>query len=125
MMPDKETLFSSKNRMLVQITTFLGGRAAEELMFNDISDETYSDFKYATKIAAQMATKLGMSDLGPVQDSVFSDKQAVDVEIKKIVNESLEKARQIIVENKSLLEQIAHELLKKETINKEGLENLL
>lgn len=109
----------------MQITTFLGGRAAEELMFNDISDETYSDFKYVTQIATQMVTKLGMSDLGPAQDSIFSDKQAVDVEIKKIVNESLEKARQIIVENKSLLDKIAHELLKKETINKEGLENLL
>ncbi len=125
MMPDKETLFFSKNRMLAQITTFLGGRAAEELMFDDISNGTYSDFKYATQIATQMVTKLGMSDLGPVQDSVFSDKQAVDAEIKKIVNNSLEKARQIIVENKPLLEKIAHELLEKETINKEDLENLL
>ncbi|WP_261974262.1 hypothetical protein [Poinsettia branch-inducing phytoplasma] len=63
MMSEKETLFSSKNRMLMQITTFLGGRVAEELMFNDISDETYSDFKYVTQIATQMVTKLGMSDL--------------------------------------------------------------
>ncbi|MEC4559074.1 MAG: hypothetical protein U9532_02840 ['Conium maculatum' witches'-broom phytoplasma] len=111
--------------MLAQITTFLGGRAAEELMFDDISNGTYSDFKYATQIETQMVTKLGMSDLGPAQDSVFSDKQAIDAEIKKIVNNSLEKARQIIVENKPLLEKIAHELLEKETINKEDLENLL
>ncbi|MEC4559092.1 MAG: hypothetical protein U9532_02950 ['Conium maculatum' witches'-broom phytoplasma] len=125
MMPEKETFFSSKKRMLANITSYLGGRAAEELMFDDISNGAYGDFKSATQIATQIVTKLGMSDLGPIQDSEFSDKKEVNQEIKKIIDESMTEAQKIIKENKALLDQIAHLLLEKETIKKEEIDKLI
>ncbi len=125
MLPEKETFFSSKKRMLANITSYLGGRVAEELMFDDISNGAYGDFKSVTQIATQMVTKLGMSDLGPIQDSEFSDKKAVNQEIKKIIDESMRQAQTIIKENKILLDKIANLLLEKETINKEELDQLV
>ncbi len=122
MLPEKETFFSSKKRMLANIISFLGGRAAEELMFDDISNGAYGDFKSATQIATQMVTKLGMSDLGPVQDT---DKKHVDIEIKKIIDECMEETRKIIKENKYLLDKIANTLLEQETIVKEQLEQIV
>ncbi|XXP77132.1 MAG: ATP-dependent metallopeptidase FtsH/Yme1/Tma family protein [Lettuce witches'-broom phytoplasma] len=119
MMPEKETFFSSKKRMLANIISFLGGRAAEELMFDDVSNGAYGDFKSATQIACLMVTKLGMSDLGPVQDT---DKKTVDRETKNIIDTCMQQARQIIKENKVLLDKIANLLLEKETIVKEQLE---
>nr|SPO74976.1 ATP-dependent zinc binding membrane protease [Candidatus Phytoplasma vitis] len=73
MLPEKETFFSSKKRMLANIVSFLGGRVAEELVFDDVSNGAYDDFKQATKIARLMVTKYGMSDLGITQDSEFSE----------------------------------------------------
>ncbi len=125
MIPEKETFFYSKKRMLANITSYLGGRAAEELMFDDISNGAYGDFKSATQIATQMVTKLGMSDLGPIQDSEFSDKKEVNQEIQKIIDESMTEAQKIIKENKALLDQIAHLLLEKETIKKEEIDKLI
>jgi len=127
MMPEKETFFSSKKRMLANIISYLGGRAAEELMFDDISNGAYGDFKSATKIANQMVTKLGMSDLGPMQNdnNSFVRNEIVEKEIKKIIDECMEETRKIIKENKTLLEQIANLLLEKEIINKEEIEKLI
>ncbi len=82
MLPEKETFFSSKKRMLANIISYLGGRVAEELVFDDVSNGACEDFKQATKIASLMVTKYGMSDLGVSQDSDFSDKKAIDTEIK-------------------------------------------
>ncbi|WP_349401694.1 ATP-dependent Zn protease [Candidatus Phytoplasma solani] len=125
MMPEKETFFSSKKRMLANIISFLGGRVAEELVFDDISSGAYDDFKQATKIARLMVTKYGMSELGPVQDSEFSDKKAIDIEIKKIIDECFKQAQIIIKENKSLLDKIVVTLLEQETITREKIEKLL
>ncbi|MBP5835887.1 ATP-dependent metallopeptidase FtsH/Yme1/Tma family protein [Candidatus Phytoplasma meliae] len=122
MLPEKETFFSSKKRMLANIISFLGGRAAEELIFDDISNGAYGDFKSATQIATQMVTKLGMSEIGPVQDT---DKKSVDKEIKNIIDTCMQEANKIIQENQDLLHKIANLLLKKETITKEEIEKLI
>ncbi|WP_244948332.1 ATP-dependent zinc metalloprotease FtsH [Candidatus Phytoplasma pruni] len=127
MLPEKETIFSSKKRMLANIVAFLGGRAAEELMFDDISNGTYSDFQQATSIANEMVTSYGMSELGPMQndDSLFVHKPLVDAEVKKIIDECMDEARKIMKENKSLLEQIANTLLEQETITKDQLDQIV
>ncbi|WP_284928418.1 ATP-dependent zinc metalloprotease FtsH [Candidatus Phytoplasma sp. AldY-WA1] len=124
MLPEKETFFSSKKRMLANIVSYLGGRVAEELVFDDVSNGAYDDFKQATKIARLMVTKYGMSDLGITQDSEFSDKKMIDIEIKKIVDECYLECQKIIKENKSLLDKITNLLLEKETINKEEIDKL-
>nr|CCA94599.1 HflB protein [Candidatus Phytoplasma mali] len=125
MMPEKETFFSSRKRMLAQIQSFLGGRVAEELVFDDISSGAFDDFRQATKIARLMVTKYGMSDLGVSQDSEFSDKKLIDTAIKKIISECYQQVQIIIKENKDLLDQIAHLLLEQETITKEEIEKLV
>ncbi|WP_238055100.1 hypothetical protein [Candidatus Phytoplasma ziziphi] len=124
MLPEKETFFSSKKRMLANIVSYLGGRVAEELVFDDVSNGACEDFKQATKISSLMVTKYGMSDLGVSQDSDFSDKKTIDIEIKKIVDECYQECRKIIKENKSLLDKITNLLLEKETINKEEIDKL-
>ncbi|WP_334347401.1 hypothetical protein [Candidatus Phytoplasma prunorum] len=78
MLPEKETFFSSEKRKLVNITFYLGGRVAEELVFDDISSGAFDDFKQATKISRLMVTKYGMINLGVSQDYEFSDKKAID-----------------------------------------------
>ncbi|NWN45676.1 ATP-dependent metallopeptidase FtsH/Yme1/Tma family protein [Candidatus Phytoplasma pruni] len=126
-MEEKELFFQSKKRLQADIICSLAGRAAEEMMFGDenISNGCYSDFKSATNKARLMVTKYGMSPLGQVQDSEFSDKKAVDIEIKKIIDTSYKKAQEILQENKALLDKIADILLKQETINKEELDQLV
>ncbi|NWN45990.1 ATP-dependent zinc metalloprotease FtsH [Candidatus Phytoplasma pruni] len=125
--PEKETFFSSKKRMLASIVVSLGGRAAEELIFDDVSNGAYDDFKKSTQIATFMVTKLGMSDLGPMQNdnNLFVNKPSVDNAIKKIIDEAMEEARKIVKENKALLEQIANKLLETSTITKDELDKLL
>jgi cell division protease FtsH len=125
MIPEKETFFSSKKRMISQITSYLGGRIAEELMFDDISNGAYDDFRQATSIAKAMVTKYGMSDLGVSQYSEFSDKKLIDKEIKKIVETCYKQAQEIISQNKSLLDKIVSLLLAQETITKEEIDKLI
>ncbi|WP_269745671.1 hypothetical protein [Maize bushy stunt phytoplasma] len=82
-MPEKETFFTSDKKMLAQIKSYLVGRVAEEIIFNEVSNGAYDDFRKVTKIARLMVTKCGISSLGVSQDSQFSDKTAIDLEIKK------------------------------------------
>ncbi|WP_201736609.1 ATP-dependent zinc metalloprotease FtsH [Candidatus Phytoplasma ziziphi] len=125
MLPEKETFFSSKKRMLANIISYLGGRVAEELVFDDVSNGACEDFKQATKIASLMVTKYGMSDLGVSQDSDFSDKKAIDTEIKKIIDQCYQECQKIMKKNKDLLDKIALKLLEQETITKEEIDLLV
>uniref|UniRef100_UPI000C1FCE2A ATP-dependent metallopeptidase FtsH/Yme1/Tma family protein n=1 Tax=Poinsettia branch-inducing phytoplasma TaxID=138647 RepID=UPI000C1FCE2A len=127
MLPEKETFFSSKKRMLANIISYLGGRAAEELIFDDISNGAFGDFQQATQIATQMVTKLGMSDLGPMQNenNYLVNNPLVDNEVKKIIDKSMIEARNIIKENCLLLDAIADSLLAKETITETDLNNIM
>ncbi|MBP5835951.1 ATP-dependent zinc metalloprotease FtsH [Candidatus Phytoplasma meliae] len=133
MLPLEETFFSSKKTLLAQITSFLGGRVAEELMFDDVSSGSFNDFKHATQIAKLMVTKYGMSDLGPVQYSGndfqndFSDPKGleIDQQIQKIIVNCFQQAKKIIEDNKDLLTTIAQYLLEIETLTKKDIDEIV
>ena len=143
MLPREETFLSTKNELLETISGLLGGRVAEELVFNEITTGAHNDFEKATKIARSMVTEYGMSDLGPVQfehqeSSIFLGRDynksrnfssqvafEIDQEQRKIINECYEKTKTIIKENRDLLDLIANALLEHETITKEQIEYLV
>ncbi len=143
MQPREETYLQTKTELLATISGYLGGRVAEELVFNEITTGAHNDFERATKIARAMVTEYGMSDLGPVQfeqqeGSVFLGRDynksrnfsgqvafEIDQEQRKIINECYEKTKEIIKANMDLLTLIAESLLKKETITKEEIEYLV
>ncbi len=143
MLPKEETFLETKNELLDTISGLLGGRVAEEIVFNEVTTGAHNDFEKATKIARAMVTEYGMSDLGPVQfeqreDSVFLGRDynksrnfssqvafEIDQEQRKIINECYEKTKKIIAGNRDLLDLIANALLEYETITKEQIEYLV
>ncbi|WP_349401937.1 ATP-dependent zinc metalloprotease FtsH [Candidatus Phytoplasma solani] len=126
-MQEKELFFSSKKILQAFIVCSLGGRAAEEMIFgnDNISDGCYQDFKDSTKYARLMVTKYGMSDVGLMQDSEFTDKKEIHEAMKKIIDSSFKQAQTIIKENKDLLDKIANILLAQETITREEIKTLV
>ncbi len=143
MLPREETFLETKNELLETISGLLGGRVAEELIFNEVTTGAHNDFEKATKIARAMVTEYGMSDLGPVQfehqeSSVFLGRDynrsrnfssqvafEIDQAQRKIINDCYEKTKEIIAANKELLDLIANALLEYETITKEQIEYLV
>ena len=143
MLPKEETFLETKKELLETISGLLGGRVAEEIIFNEVTTGAHNDFEKATKIARAMVTEYGMSDLGPVQfehqeSSVFLGRDynkshnfssevafEIDQEQRKIINECYDKTKQIISENLDLLHLIAKTLLEHETITKEEIDYLV
>ncbi len=143
MLPKEETYLSTKQELLQSISGLLAGRVAEEIMFNEMTTGASNDFEKATKIARAMVTEYGMSDLGPVQfehqsanvflgrdynkQQDFSVKvaDAIDEEVRKIIDEQYKVATKIIKDNMDLLTLIAETLLKYETITKEQIDYLV
>ena len=141
-LPEKDELFNTRGRMLQDIEVSLGGRIAEELVFDDITTGASQDIKQATRVARAMVTKYGMSDeLGLVSydsdEEVFIGRDfghtksygedvagKIDAEIKRIVDECYEKAKAIILENRKVLDAAAELLLEKEKISREEFEAL-
>jgi cell division protease FtsH len=141
--PRKDRYTETKSHLLETITTLLGGRAAEELIFNEFTGGAASDIDQATRIARQMVVDFGMSSLGPtylgpqiettewgrswMQPSEISpDMQSkVDKEIKKIVDESYKKALEILKKSKKKLDIIAEKLIEQETLEGEEFEKLM
>ncbi len=140
MLPEEEESFLMTRKSLVdQITGLLGGRVAEEIIFNEVSTGAHNDFQRATEIARSMVTEYGMSSLGPIQyekrssnvflgrdyaaDKSFSDTVALEIdnEVRKIINESYELAREMLTKHRSLLERIAEILLQVETLTREDI----
>ena len=140
MLPEEEESFLSTRTGLVdRITGLLGGRVAEEIIFNEISTGAHNDFQKATEIARSMVTEYGMSSLGPIQyekrngsvflgrdynmDKTFSDQVALEIdnEVRKIINESYEIAKVVLLEHIDLLKSIATHLLAVETLTKEDI----
>jgi cell division protease FtsH len=130
---EEESFFSSKQQLLAEITSFLGGRAAEELFLDDVSNGAYQDFKMATNIAKKMVTIFGMSDLGLTQfeegnnfHKNFSDPKALEIDqtIQKIIFNCYETAKKIISENKELFIKITEYLLAIETLNKKDIQEI-
>ena len=143
MLPREETFLETKNELLETISGLLGGRVAEELVFNEVTTGAHNDFEKATKIARAMVTEYGMSDLGPVQfehqesslflgrdynkSRNFSSQVAFEIDQaqRKIINDCYDKTKQIISENRELLDLIANTLLEHETITKEQIDYLV
>ena len=142
-LPEKDEMFLTKGKMRQEIMVDLGGRIAEELVFDDITTGASQDIRQATAVARNMVTKYGMSEtLGLVnydsdQDEVFIGRDlahakshseqvagTIDAEIKRIVDECYGKAKAIILENKHILEACAELLLEKEKISREEFEAL-
>ena len=144
MLPKEErTLVYTKKELEEQIITLLSGRASEETYMKEISTGASDDLKRATKIARSMVTEYGMSSLGPMQfehrsESVFlgrdynqtknfSDQVAllIDQEVKNIIDECYKEAKRIVSKEKKLIDVLAGELIKKETLTKEEIEKLV
>ena len=142
-LPEKDEMFLTKGRMLQEIMVDLGGRIAEELIFDDITTGASQDIRQATSVARNMVTKYGMSDaLGLInydndQGEVFIGRDLahaksyseqiagkIDMEIKQIVDECYAKAKALILENRRVLDACAELLLKKEKITREEFEAL-
>jgi cell division protease FtsH len=142
-LPEKDEMFLTKGRMLQDIMVALGGRIAEELIFDDITTGASSDIKQATKTARRMVTRFGMSDnIGVIcydddNGEVFigrdlahakSHSEAVaaeiDREVKSIVDDCYVKAKAIITEHMDILHSCAKLLLEKEKVTREEFEAL-
>lgn len=133
----------TKTRLLETISSLLGGRAAEEIEFSDFTIGASSDIERATDLARNMVTKFGMSPLGPMtmgtqgenpwiarevgEGRALSEELAakVDEEVKKIMDNQFELAKKILRENKSKLDLVASELIKKETLEADEFEDLM
>ena len=143
-LPEKDEMFNTKGQMLQEITVSLGGRVAEEEIFDDITTGASQDIKQATAIAKSMITKFGMSErLGLINydndsDEVFIGRDfghtsrgygekiagTIDEEVKRIIDECYAKARSILEEYHDVLEACAKLLLEKEKITRSEFEAL-
>ena len=142
-LPEKDEMFNTRGRMLQSIMVALGGRIAEELIFDDITTGASQDIKDATKTARAMVTQYGMSDkVGMIQyggdeDEVFIGRDlahtksygnevadAIDSEVKRIVDECYVKAKEIIRQHDYVLHACAKLLIEKEKIGQEEFEHL-
>lgn len=143
-LPEKDEMFNTKGKMLQDITVALGGRVAEEEVFDDITTGASQDIKQATGLAKSMVTKFGMSDaVGLVNydndsDEVFIGRDlahtsrgygesmatVIDSEVKRIIDECYSRARSIIKEHEDVLHACANLLLEKEKITREEFEAL-
>ena len=144
MLPKEERFFTTKQELLDRIAGLLGGRVAEEIVLGEVSTGAHNDFQKVTRIARAMVTEYGMSDkIGATQfssssggnvflgrdfnsDQNYSDQIAyeIDQEIQAIVNTQYERTRQILTENRELLDLIANTLMEKETLNAQEIEHL-
>lgn len=143
-LPERDEMYNTKGKMLQDITVSLGGRVAEEEVFDDITTGASQDIKQATGLAKSMVVKFGMSDeIGLVSydnenDEVFIGRDlahtsrgygesvatVIDKEVKRIIDECYARAKQIIEEHEDVLHACAELLLKKEKISREEFEAL-
>ncbi|MEE1256037.1 MAG: ATP-dependent zinc metalloprotease FtsH [Lachnospiraceae bacterium] len=142
-LPERDEMFNTKGRMLQDIMVSLGGRIAEEIIFDDITTGASSDIKKATKVARAMVTRFGMSEnIGVINydendNEVFIGRDlahtrshseavagAIDAEVKSIIDDCYKKAKDIIMQNENVLHSCAKLLLEKEKINRQEFEAL-
>jgi len=142
-LPEKDEMFLTKGKMLQDIMVSLGGRIAEEIIFDDITTGASSDIKKATKVARKMVTRFGMSDnIGVINyddsdDEVFIGRDLahtrahseavageIDKEVKSIIDDCYKKAKDIIMQHEKVLHAAADLLLEKEKITREEFEAL-
>ncbi|RLC35526.1 cell division protein FtsH [Candidatus Shapirobacteria bacterium] len=141
--PKKDRIHETKSRLLKQMVMTMGGRAAEELVFKDITTGASSDISHVTRIARNMVIKWGMSPLGPINfgpqtertewGSVYMDGSRpsdgmmakVDDEVKKLVNKAYEEAVKVLKDNRKKMDKIAKVLVDKESLDQDEFEELM
>jgi cell division protease FtsH len=140
-LPDEDRYLENKSKFEARLAAIMGGRAAEEISFNEITTGAGDDLNKATRLARAMVTQYGMSKkLGPQafgekEEMVFLGKEIgeqrnysdevarqIDHEVRQIINNAHEKARQLIIEHKDKLDEIAQRLLKEETLDAQAFE---
>jgi cell division protease FtsH len=142
-LPEKDEMHLTRGKMLQDITVCLGGRIAESIAFDDVTTGAVQDIRQATDAARDMVTKYGFSEvLGMINYSTSDDEvfigrdightknfsegtaEAIDCEVKKIIDRCHAKATEILQENKAVLEKLAELLIEKERIGQEEFESL-
>ncbi len=141
--PQKDRIHETKTHLLEEIASMLGGRAAEELIFKEMTTGASSDIDKATGIAREMVVGFGMSSLGPISFNPSMDvtewggrfmnephiseemQNAIDREIKSFMDDGYKKAVAILKKEKAKLDLVADALLKKETLESEDFEKLM
>lgn len=143
-LPTEDRYLVTKSELQDELAMMLAGRVAEEMVFGDITTGAVDDLERATKIARKMVTEYGMSEtLGPLtfghkQEEVFLGRDIarepnyspevafeIDKEVRKIVEESYNRAKQILEENREFLDMLAQLLIERETISSDELEKIL
>ena len=143
-LPEEDRFLMSKSELMNRIAILLSGRVSEEIVFNDVTSGAANDLERATQIARQMVTQLGMSNslglvkLGNKREEVFlgrdisEDKNysdqvayAIDKEVKAIIDECYETAKEILTERRALMDKIAGVLLEREVLDAEEFDRLV
>jgi cell division protease FtsH len=141
--PKMDRVHETRSRLIKQMAMAMGGRAAEALVFDDITTGASSDINHVTNIARNMVVEWGMSELGPInwgpqidtddfgkawmEPSKISDgmQAKVDEEIKKLVNTALERAGELLKKNRKKLDELAKVLVEKESLDDKEFEDLM
>ena len=142
-LPEEDRTLMGRNKLVADMVGLMGGRAAEEIVFNDITSGASNDLERVTKMARSMVTRLGMSsDLGPMvygqkEELIFLGREIseqrdyseavaeqIDKEVRVLVNDAYDKAKKILIQYRDKLDAIAHKLLEVETISREEFEAL-
>jgi len=141
--PSEDRMLASRNRLLAEMVSLMGGRTAEELVFNDITSGASNDIERATQIARMMVTRLGMTEeMGPLAygkkdgtlflGSDVSDQrdysetvaQAIDSQVFRLVNEAHQQAKTILTRYRDPLDAVANRLLEVETLTQAEFESI-
>ncbi len=143
MTPKDEKMMNTRNDLLATITSYMGGRTAEEMFFDDVTTGAVNDIEVATNLAKDMVTLYGMSDLGPIKynsgnENVFLGRDynspsnvsgqvafEIDQEVRKIIESCHEKAREVISQHREELIRIATALMEYETLTSEQIERVI
>ena len=141
--PAADRIHETKNRLLAQVAMMLGGRAAEEVVFGEITTGASNDIDKATRVARNMVTEYGMSELGPInygpnqdaidwsrtmyeQNPVSPDMQGkIDGEVKKIIDDGYKKAVAILKRYRKKMDEVVESLMKTENIDGEEFEKIM
>jgi len=141
--PAKDKLHETKTHLLEKISVMMGGRAAEEVIFNEVTTGAANDFDQATSVAKAMVIEYGMSDLGPInygptmdvtewgksyyeQSPISQEMMAkIDFEVKKIITTAYQQAVNIVKDHKKELDKISEQLIKKESLDEDEFVKLV
>ena len=142
-LPETDRTLVSRNKILADMVSLLGGRAAEEIVFSDITSGASNDLERVTKLAREMVTRLGMSsDLGPMvygqkDEMVFLGKEfteqrdysesvaeKIDAEVKQLVCDAYDRAKEILLQHRDVLDKLADKLLEQETVEAAELDKI-